>query len=108
MIPTIAAACRRLHDTNRSGWWQLLPMAGGIVAGFGVMQLALGKSAVPLIIGVVLALGLAIFLLVWLATDGDKGDNRFGPDPKGPPSYTPDSMAGYAPNRPAGNKRLFD
>jgi uncharacterized membrane protein YhaH (DUF805 family) len=23
-VPAIAAATRRLHDTNRSGWWQLI------------------------------------------------------------------------------------
>ena len=34
LIPTIAAATRRLHDTNRSGWWQLIcivPVIGLIV-----------------------------------------------------------------------------
>lgn len=23
-LPTLAVGCRRLHDTGRSGWWQLL------------------------------------------------------------------------------------
>jgi uncharacterized membrane protein YhaH (DUF805 family) len=34
LLPSIAAAARRLHDTNRSGWWQLIaliPIIGGIV-----------------------------------------------------------------------------
>ena len=34
ILPSIAAAARRLHDTNRSGWWQLLnlaPLIGSIV-----------------------------------------------------------------------------
>ena len=34
LLPSIAAAARRLHDTNRSGWWQLivfLPIVGWIV-----------------------------------------------------------------------------
>lgn len=53
-IPTLAVAARRLHDIDRSGWWQLL-------------------SLVPII-------GL-IVLIIWLATAGDKGENRFGPDP---------------------------
>lgn len=34
LLPSIAAASRRLHDTNRSGWWQLiifLPVIGFII-----------------------------------------------------------------------------
>lgn len=34
LLPSIAAATRRLHDANRSGWWQLivfLPIIGWIV-----------------------------------------------------------------------------
>lgn len=34
LLPAITAATRRLHDTNRSGWWQLIslvPLIGGIV-----------------------------------------------------------------------------
>lgn len=34
LIPSIAAATRRLHDTQRSGWWQLIvlvPLVGWIV-----------------------------------------------------------------------------
>jgi len=54
-LPLLAIQVRRLHDTNKSGWWVLL-------------------SLVPV---------LNIAYLVWLATDGDKGDNRFGRDPKG-------------------------
>jgi uncharacterized membrane protein YhaH (DUF805 family) len=26
LLPTIAVGARRLHDTNRSGWWQLLSL----------------------------------------------------------------------------------
>jgi uncharacterized membrane protein YhaH (DUF805 family) len=34
LLPSLAAAARRLHDTNRSGWWQLIclvPVVGLIV-----------------------------------------------------------------------------
>lgn len=55
LVPSIAAGVRRLHDTDRSGWWMLL--------GF-----------VPLI-------GLA--LIVLLALEGTQGPNQYGPDPKG-------------------------
>lgn len=54
LIPYLAVAVRRLHDTDRSGWWLLL--------GF-----------IPLIGGII--------LLVFFATGGTRGPNRFGPDP---------------------------
>lgn len=56
LIPTLAVLVRRLHDTNRSGWWALL-------------------SFLP-VIG-------AIWLFVLLVFDSQPGDNRFGPNPKG-------------------------
>ncbi len=54
-IPYLAVIVRRLHDTNRSGWWILI-------------------SLIPLIGGII--------LLVFTIIGGTKGDNRFGPDPK--------------------------
>ena len=57
LIPGIAVGIRRLHDTDRSGWWLLIAL-------------------VPLI-------G-AIVLLVFFVSDGTNGPNKFGPDPKNP------------------------
>jgi uncharacterized membrane protein YhaH (DUF805 family) len=34
LLPSLAVATRRLHDTDRSGWWQLIcfvPLIGWIV-----------------------------------------------------------------------------
>jgi uncharacterized membrane protein YhaH (DUF805 family) len=56
ILPSIAVGVRRLHDTDRSGWWLLI-------------------AFVPLI-GV-------IVLLVFLVTEGTLGDNRYGPNPYG-------------------------
>jgi uncharacterized membrane protein YhaH (DUF805 family) len=53
-IPSIAVAVRRLHDIDRSGWWVLIGL-------------------VPLV-GFIL-------LVVWFASEGTHGPNRFGPDP---------------------------
>lgn len=54
LLPLLAIQVRRLHDTNKSGWWVLL-------------------VPIPVI---------NLAYLVWLATDSDKGTNRFGADTK--------------------------
>jgi uncharacterized membrane protein YhaH (DUF805 family) len=61
-IPQLAVSVRRLHDTDRSGWWLLLffiPFGGGVV------------------------------LIVWFCFPGTHSYNRFGanplPLPPGPP-----------------------
>jgi uncharacterized membrane protein YhaH (DUF805 family) len=54
LVPSLAAAARRLHDTGRSGWWQLivlLPIIGLIV------------------------------LIVFLAQEGSAESNQFGDTP---------------------------
>jgi uncharacterized membrane protein YhaH (DUF805 family) len=56
-MPSLSAMVRRLHDTDRSGWWYWLAL-------------------VPLI-GI-------IILIVWWATEGTRGPNRFGDDPLNP------------------------
>jgi len=57
LIPSLAVAVRRLHDTNRSGWWLLI--------GF-----------IPLI-------G-AIILIIFFASDSNPETNEYGPNPKSP------------------------
>lgn len=57
IVPSIAVSIRRLHDTDRSGWWLLL-------------------AFVPLV-------GFLV-LLFFFVSDGTKGPNRFGADPKDP------------------------
>ena len=55
LLPGISVAVRRLHDTDRSGWWYwivFIPLIGAIV------------------------------LLVFFVTDGTAGQNQYGADPK--------------------------
>ncbi len=55
LCPSIAVGIRRLHDTNRNGWWMLLyllPFIGTLI------------------------------LIVFLATDGTPGQNSYGLSPK--------------------------
>jgi uncharacterized membrane protein YhaH (DUF805 family) len=56
LVPSIAAGVRRLHDTDRSGWW--------------------------LLIGLVPLVG-AIVLIVFFVTQGTNGPNQYGEDPYG-------------------------
>lgn len=56
LVPSLAVAVRRLHDVDKSGWMlliALIPLVGGIL------------------------------LIVWMATEGTRGSNQYGRDPKG-------------------------
>lgn len=63
-IPNLAVSVRRLHDQDKSGWMILVGL-------------------IPLIGG--------IWLLILYFTEGTRGPNQYGPDPKGlatpPPPY---------------------
>ena len=54
LLPALALEIRRLHDTNRSGWWVFI-------------------SLVP-IVGIIL-------LIVWWCGEGTRGPNKYGVDP---------------------------
>jgi uncharacterized membrane protein YhaH (DUF805 family) len=78
-IPSLAVGVRRLHDTERSGWWVLLPI---LPYALSIAMFFSGNLPMAGIFGFV-ALGLAIVLLVFMVLDGTKGPNKYGPDPKG-------------------------
>ncbi|MFF3246196.1 DUF805 domain-containing protein [Streptomyces sp. NPDC002870] len=59
-LPSLGVAVRRLHDTDRSGWWLLIAL-------------------VPFV-------G-AIILLVFLASEGKPHENSHGPNPKLVPAH---------------------
>jgi uncharacterized membrane protein YhaH (DUF805 family) len=62
LLPTLAVTIRRLHDTDRSGWWillNLIPVIGWLV------------------------------VLVFNVMDGTPGPNRHGDDPKHPERPAP-------------------
>ena len=83
-IPLITVTARRLHDIDKSGWWQVLPLAPIILFGVGAgITVAAGMGgAVLMVIGGLATLASIVLLIVWCATDGHKQDNRFGTSPK--------------------------
>lgn len=96
LIPSIAVGVRRLHDTNRTGWWLLMPvvpyllgivliLAGVAVIGSGSGG-GFGTFAVIGGVMVLAALAAGIALLIFLFLPGTVGPNRFGADPKDPGS----------------------
>ncbi|MBM7068354.1 DUF805 domain-containing protein [Actibacterium sp. 188UL27-1] len=80
-IPIITATIRRLHDTNRSGWYILVPILT-IGATFGVGALSPGLTVGAGFV-LVLLIGLSGFLLqlYWLSQPSDPGSNTYGPNP---------------------------
>lgn len=86
LVPNIAVSVRRLHDTDRSGWWILLPLVPYLVGAFLVGFAITGVHGAAAIGGALLVLGFvgAIVLLVWYCLRGTPGPNRFGADPLAP------------------------
>lgn len=87
LIPNIAVSIRRLHDTNRTGWWLLAPILPyGVSIVFIVLATLVPDLAIVAgivaVVGIVAFLGLGIMLLVFYFLDGTPGPNRFGHDPK--------------------------
>jgi len=83
-LPQLSVTVRRLHDTDRSGWFILMPMAVYILAVVGgiVIALSFGDGALPLILLIsAVPLIAAIWFLVVLCLPGSHGTNRFGRDP---------------------------
>ena len=84
IAPGLAVTFRRLHDTNRSGWWILVVVVPyfimGIMMGMAAASGDMTGMASAGIVGLV-ALAGAVAMLVFMVLPGTKGDNRFGPDP---------------------------
>ncbi len=93
MLPQLSANVRRLHDTDRSGWWLggfYLYLIGAFILGVAYLVMS-GDNTFnnARTIGGIVILGLVAFvyvivLLVFTVLPGTPGTNRYGPDPKAP------------------------
>ena len=110
VLPTIAVTTRRLHDINKSGWWQLawiglaalalIPAGTGFA--IGILRAAqeykwipgfehgdaysTPEFLIPMILGVVISIVLYVPLVIggitFKAKEGQSGPNDFGFDPR--------------------------
>jgi uncharacterized membrane protein YhaH (DUF805 family) len=77
IIPWVAVAARRLHDINKSGWFQLIPLPAGILEFIFAENRQQTLEIIFLIVGLILY----IYLIILFCTSGDSKQNRFGKYP---------------------------
>ncbi len=107
LLPSIAVAVRRMHDINRTGWWIILPNTVFVIALIVVFSLngpdfikqasqantmsGDSTAAMNFVFAMMRAflwvllptLAAKVVTFVFRVTEGTKGANRYGPDPKG-------------------------
>ena len=98
-LPGLAVTARRLHDIGKSGWWQLAWVAMalisttiGLVIFISSDELASNSisgdegSLLPLLLGFAITLliwlGVFIWSMIWLISQGQADTNHYGPDPR--------------------------
>jgi uncharacterized membrane protein YhaH (DUF805 family) len=92
LVPNLAVAVRRLHDTNRSGKLIValilvevvlflvivVSFVAGISGAIGGNENVATGGGIGVLVGVVLFVVLAIYWIYLMAKRGDAGPNRFG------------------------------
>ena len=92
VVPNLAVAVRRLHDTNRSGKLIValilvevvlflvivVSFVAGISGAIGGNENVATGGGIGVLVGVVLFVVLAIYWIYLMAKRGDAGSNRFG------------------------------
>ena len=107
LLPGLAVTARRLHDTGKSGWWQLVWVAIGVL---GTVPLIVGVAifvikgftgaddwafsqweidstgvaalVTGILVSLIIWLAITVWWIVWMARQGQPGPNHYGPDPR--------------------------
>ena len=74
-IPFLAATARRLHDINKSGWFQILPLPFSFVD--RLLERSLQDVGLSIFFGLI-TIGLYIYLFILFCTEGEKKNNKYG------------------------------
>jgi len=75
-LPQLAVSWRRMHDTGRPGWLNLLPVAPIVL----LFTIDSGDPA-PKLVLMFMSVVVMIAVLVWLVHPSQTMPNRFGPEP---------------------------
>lgn len=83
IIPSLAVGARRLHDTNRSGWWLLICVVPYCLMALAGVMAVMGGGLLALlgmvsVIGFITLIG-ALVLLYFMVLPGSPGTNQYGP-----------------------------
>ena len=70
IIPWISLTARRLHDSNKTGWYQLAPAVAGALTRIPILSIGIIFSVLNII--------LSIYLFVLYASRGTDGSNKYG------------------------------
>lgn len=91
LLPYIAASVRRLHDTDRTGWWMAPPIAlsaislvmmGPSLTDAAVMSDPSALAGMGTAFLLLMAAGiLGVVVLVFFLLEGTRGPNKYGDDP---------------------------
>ena len=109
VIIVFSVTCRRLHDINKSGWWQLISAPLIILSGvlsivsyfvplaFVLYSLYIFTVATAAAFGAAIIWGVLLIILfcclipliwlLWMTKEGTPGPNRFGEDPLQQPQF---------------------
>lgn len=87
-FPGLSITVRRLHDTNRSGWWVLLPLIPliltivGFIAAVTLDPFNWFRGPGLLYIGgpALLLIAAFVIIMVFMFLPSNPGNNRFGPN----------------------------
>ena len=78
-VPTVAVMVRRLHDTDTSGWWVVIPLIAIAIPPIRAIAIPpIRAIAIPPIAVIALIGWIALF--VQTCRRGTAGANRFGPE----------------------------
>ena len=104
IIPSISLTVRRLHDIGKSGWWlmswvviaifwvvwiiqlirQLIGLEDSKILEEELWEMVFKGLITEVIILTLVSVATCIWFLVWFIWKGDKGPNKYGPDPRQP------------------------